>query len=79
MIIDLILDRKDGYPYDAHEFYNEIRDYERLGIGVSDERISIAMDYGDNRDVQRVLCEYIHRNSYPKEIQDYVRSQVWVV
>ena len=52
MIVDLILDRKDGYPYNPHEFYNEIRDCERLGIGVSDERISIAMDYGDNQDVQ---------------------------
>ena len=79
MIIDLIFDRRNGYPYDAHEFYNEIRDYERLGIGVSDERISIAMDYGDNKDVQRVLCQYIQRNGYPADIEDYIRSQVWVV
>lgn len=78
MIIDLILDRKDGYPYDAHEFYNEIRDYERLGIGVSDERISIAMDYGDNRDVQRTLCEYVYMNGYPDKIQQYIRTQQWI-
>lgn len=78
MIIDLILDRKDGYPYDAYEFYNEIRDYERLGIGVSDERISIAMDYGDNRDVQRVLCEYVYMNGYPAKIQKYIRTQQWI-
>lgn len=24
MIIDLILDRKDGYRYNAHEFYGEV-------------------------------------------------------
>ena len=78
MIVDLILDRKDGYPYDAHEFYNEIRDYERLGVGVPDERISIAMDYGDNQDVQRTLCEYIYMNGYPDSIQNYIRSQQWI-
>nr|DAQ83658.1 MAG TPA: hypothetical protein [Caudoviricetes sp.] len=37
------------------------------------------MDYGDNRDVQRVLCQYIQRNGYPADIEDYIRSQVWVV
>ncbi len=79
MIIDLILDRKDGCPYNAHEFYNDIRDYERLGVGTHGEDISIAMDYGDNRDVQRVLCQYVKRNGYPTDIEDYIRSQVWVV
>lgn len=78
MIIDLILDRKDGYPYNAHEFYNDIRDYERLGVGTHGEDISIAMDYGDNRDVQRVLCQYIDRNKYNSSIKDYIRSQEWV-
>lgn len=78
MIIDLILDRKDGCPYDAHEFYNSVRAYERHGTGVSDERISIAMDYGDNRDVQRTLCEYVYSNDYPESIQDYIRTQRWI-
>jgi len=27
MIIDLILDRKDGYRYNAHEFYGEVMEY----------------------------------------------------
>lgn len=78
MIIDLILDRKDGCPYNAHEFYNNIRDYERLGVGTHGDDISIAMDYGDNRDVQRVLCQYIDRNKYNSSIKDYIRSQEWV-
>lgn len=78
MIIDLILDRRNGYPYNAHEFYNDIRDYERLGVGVHGEDISIAMDYGDNKDVQRVLCQYIDRNKYNSSIKDYIRSQEWV-
>ena len=43
MIIDSILDRRNGYPYNAHEFYNDIRDYERLGVGTHGEDISIAI------------------------------------
>lgn len=79
MIIDLILDRKNGRRYSAHDFYLEVRKYESLGVGVHGEDISIAMDYGDNRDVQRALCQYIQRNGYPADIEDHIRSQVWVV
>lgn len=79
MIIDLILDRKDGKQYSAHDFYLEVRKYERLGVSTRGEDISIAMDYGDNKDVQRVLCQYIRRNGYPVDIESYIRSQVWVV
>ena len=68
MIIDSILDRKDGRHYSAHDFYIEVRKYERLGVGT----------HGDNRDVQRVLCQYIDRNEYNPAIKDYIRSQEWV-
>lgn len=79
MIIDSILDRKDGRHYCAHDFYIEVRRYERLGVGTHGDDISIAMDYGDNRDVQHVLCQYIQRNGYQTDIEDYVKSQIWVV
>ncbi len=79
MIVDLILDRKDGVPYSAHDFYIACRGYEQLQVGTHGEDISLAMDYGDNRDVQRVLCQYIQRNGYPADIESYIRSQVWVV
>ena len=78
MIVDLILDRKDGVPYSAHDFYIACRGYEQLKIGTHGEDISIAMDYGDNKDVQRVLCQYIDRNEYNPVIKDYIRSQIWV-
>lgn len=32
MIIDLILDRKDGYRYNAHEFYGEVMEYWEGGM-----------------------------------------------
>lgn len=79
MIIDLILDRKNGKQYSAYDFYLEIRKYERLGVGTHGEDISFSMDYGDNKDVQRVLCQYIRRNGYPADIESYIISQVWVV
>ena len=62
MIIDSILDRRDGRHYSAYDFYLEVRKYERLGVGTHGEDISLAMDYG-----------------YPADIEDYIRSQVWVV
>lgn len=79
MIIDLILDRKEGKQYSAYDFYLEVRKYERLGVDTRGEDISFAMDYGDNKDVQRVLCQYIRRNGYPADIESYIISQVWVV
>ena len=79
MIIDLILDRKNCRRYSSHDFYLEIRKYELLGVGTHGEDISLAMDYGDNRDVQRVLCQYIQRNGYTADIENYIRSQVWVI
>lgn len=79
MIIDSILDRRDGRHYSAHDFYLEVRKYERLGVGTHGEDISLAMDYGDNRDVQRVLYQYVQRNGYPADIESYIRSQIWVV
>lgn len=79
MIVDLILDRRDGRHYSAHDFYLEVRKYERIGVGTNGEDISLAMDYGDNRDVQRALCQYIQRNGYPADIESYIKSQVWVV
>lgn len=78
MIIDNILDRRDGRHYSAHDFYIEVRKYERLGVGTHGEDISLSMDYGDNRDVQRVLCQYIDRNEHNPSIKDYIRSQEWV-
>lgn len=80
MIIDSILDRKNSRRYSVHDFYIEVRKYECLGVGTHGEDISLAaMDYGDNKDVQRVLCQYVQRNGYPANIEDYIRSQVWVV
>lgn len=63
MIIDEILDRKAGRPYNAKAFYNYCLDYFD-GLG---DTITRAMDGGTNGDVQEALCGYI-----------YVRSVNWI-
>lgn len=73
MIIDLILDRKGGSKYDAPEFYRSCACYGDVGTD-----ITRAMDFGDESDVQKALCEYIDRNEYNPAIKEYVRSVRWL-
>jgi len=79
MIIDLILDRKDGVKYNSHKFYNRVMKYESYGMNsLPDRRISIAMDYGKNKDVQKALCDYIIEGEYNLKICDYINLQQWI-
>lgn len=71
MVIDKILDRKDGIPYNAKQFYNEMMNY-----GAYD--IATALDSGENKDVQTTLCDYIIINSYDPNICDYIKAQEWI-
>lgn len=74
MIIDRILDRKDGTPYNAHDFYFYCLGYMR-GIG---DKITAALDYGTEEDVKRALCEYVINNEYNPKICDYINSVSWL-
>lgn len=78
MIIDLILDRKgweeDGYAsYNAHDFYYDVMRYGEIG-----EDITMAMDYGEEADVRRELCNYVVRNGYNPAICNYINSRDWL-
>ena len=73
MIVDLILDRKDGVPYNPHSFYRSVLRYGDIG-----EDITRAMDYGTEEDVRRELCEYIHANEYNPAICDYINGRRWL-
>ena len=79
MIIDRILDRKDGEPYDPREFYYDMLEYEHTfdfeGSGI---KISKAMDYGEEEDVKRELCKYIDMMHYSADIKDYIKSVNWL-
>ena len=71
MVIDYILDRKDGYGYDVKEFYDACMAYEEFDI-------ARALDSGTEKDVKKALCNYIIDNDYPKSICKYINSENWL-
>lgn len=73
MIIDLILDRKDGVPYDAREFYNSVMEYGRVGWG-----ITFAMDEGSELEVKAALCKYVMDECYSDKVCEYIISVNWL-
>ena len=81
MIIDSILDRKDGEPfgdvYDERQFYFDVMQYNDLTPDASSE-ITAAMDYGTDADVRASLCRYIDQNGYNPEIKNYINSRRWI-
>ena len=76
MIIDAILDVRDGHGYDAREFYEYVSESEAFFN--SDWPISRAMDGGKNEDVQRELCAYIDANGYNPEIKLFINKFNWI-
>lgn len=77
MIIDLILDRKNGKEYAPGDFYTGVMGY----LDVFPEivmPIAEAMDYGEEADVQRELCAYVENGEYSRDICDYIKSVKWL-
>ena len=76
MIIDLILDRKDGTPYNAIDFYRDVMEYESdFNL---DRSISSALDYGDEKAVRKALCDYVINQGYNKNICNYINDVQWL-
>lgn len=73
MIIDLILDRKDGIHYEPARFYYGVMNYGEVGFG-----ITAAMDGGTEEDVKRELCKYIIDNEYNPDICRYINKVNWL-
>lgn len=74
MIVDLILDRKDwSEDYDPAQFYRECMAYDDVA-----ENITMAMDYGTEKQVKQALCDYIVENQYNPAICDYINSVAWL-
>ena len=74
MIIDLILNRKDGQGYNAGKFYRDVRNYGGIG-----NRIIDAMDSGEEKDVKIALCEYVVKNGYNKNINYFIINNDWII
>lgn len=77
MIIDLILDRRDGEPYSAKKFYFDILEYRTIWPQLSDP-ITYAMDEMEEQDIKKALCNYIDKGGYNPEIKEYINSVNWL-
>lgn len=79
MIIDLILDRKDGEQYNARKAYDYIREEEAsfnlIAMGID---ITGAMDHGTEEDVKQQLCKYVTAGDYSADICEYINSVSWL-
>lgn len=73
MIIDLILDRKDGVPYSPEQFYRDVFDYGEIGWD-----ITRALDAGTENQVKQALCQYIDNQGYSEHIKSFVNSVNWL-
>ena len=76
MIIDLILDRKDGKEYNAKEFYNSVSQYAstlNTGIGIAE-----AMDNVEEEDIKRALINYIYENDYSQKLIPFINFSKWL-
>lgn len=71
MVIDLILDRKDGQEYSAKKFYDRVSEYEAWTIAE-------ALDNGTEENVKASLCNYIIENGYPVTLFQYINSVDWI-
>lgn len=77
MIIDLILDRKDGEAYNPKEFYMEVMDYGETWPDIAFP-IASAMDSGTEQDVKNELCRYVLECGYNPQICEYINSVEWL-
>jgi len=76
MIIDLILDRKDGDNYNAHEFLEGIKRYNETFDGIGEEIIT-AFNSKNGYSIKRALAKYIIDNDYNLDIISYINSVDW--
>jgi hypothetical protein len=75
MLIDLILDRKDGDKYVVRDLYNYVQDYTDNPDYMA---VARALDAGTEADVISALCDYISHEDYNPEICDYICSVSWL-
>ena len=74
MIIDLILDRKDGEPYTGQKFYDGLWNYYPLS-----NPIMKAMEQADEQLVKKQLKNYIDEQGYnPLQIDEYIDRVNWL-
>lgn len=76
MIIDLILDRKDGAKYDKVLFVFEVNDYGETWPELAGPILE-AFRTKMEQIVKHALCGYVLNAGYNPEICDYINSVKW--
>lgn len=76
MLVDLILDRRDGVSYSPSEFEEEVKEYcESFHSYIPAYN---ALTDGSEDDVKDELCRYIDEEWNGNSlIKDYIRSVFW--
>ena len=75
MVIDVILDRRGGSPYDPKSFYYYCMGYASpLSLNIAE-----AMDGGEEEDVKKAIHVYLKEADYDfPEFHEYVDSVDWL-
>jgi hypothetical protein len=73
MIIDTILDRKDGIPYTKDDFNYILREAKIFGF----DDIVEAMNSNKNASIVPALENYIKNNNYNLELIKFIKSKNW--
>lgn len=76
MIIDLILDRRDGVPYDPALFAFSVYDY-REAFPEAAGPILAALESKTEQIVKHALCGYVLENGYDPALCDYINGVTW--
>ena len=77
MLVDLILDRRDGVSYSPSEFEEEVKEY--CETSPSYKPVYKALLGGSEDDVKDELCRYIDNEWYGSPlIKDYINSVNWL-
>lgn len=75
MLIDIILDRRDGSDFDPCTFAFEVHDY--CDIFPDLRPILDALASRQETRVKTALCNYVTGQGYNPEICDYINSVSW--
>lgn len=76
MLIDVILDRRDGVEYDPRELYSYLQEEGEVFPFYWD--YARIMDEGTEEEMREALCEYVRQHGYRSELCEYIRSMEWL-
>ena len=76
MLIDLILDRRDGCKFDPVDFAFSVNDYAEIFDCV--RPVLAALSSHVEQAVKHALCGYVLGAGYNPEICDYINGVSWL-